>query len=158
MSGVTFTAHFRLLFAHLLLQRPLRRLHLQLLSSSPLADETFISFFLIDDRLRESLKNELDALQSIVIACNDIVDRIGIAVGIDKSHHRNAEFVRFCNSDMLAAWIDDDQEAWRFAHRADSGEVAVEFDLLFADIRDHLFLGKSFAACCNSSFRFAQAF
>ena len=46
----------------------------------------------------------------IVITSNDIVDRIWIAIGIDKRHDRNAQFISFSNSDMLVAWIDNDQQ------------------------------------------------
>ena len=39
--------------------------------------------------------------KSIIVASNDIFNRIWIAIGIDKAHDRNAELVGFGNANAL---------------------------------------------------------
>src|ERR1700733_11806531 len=46
---------------------------------------------------------------------------------------------------MFMAWIDDDEKSWRFAHSANSREIALQLHELFACHRE-LFFCKTFAS------------
>src|SRR5690349_15863654 len=95
-----FACFFDLLFF-------LRNVHLQLA-------------LLFQDGACECFQDDFYALESIVVACNHIVNRIGIAIGVDEGHDWNAELIRFRDGNMLMTWIDDDEKSWRFAHSSNS--------------------------------------
>ena len=60
--------------------------------------------FLVDDRLCECRQDELNALEGIVVASNNIINRIWIAIGIDQRHDRDAEFNRFSDRNDVRGW------------------------------------------------------
>src|SRR6185369_9182365 len=70
---------------------------------------------------------QANSANSIVVARNDIIDRVGVAIGIDYGNDRNAELVGFLNSDLFILRVDDEHDAGEFAHRFDSAQSLLQF-------------------------------
>src|ERR1700722_15557874 len=74
----------------------------------------------VDDGLSEGLDDQFNALKGIVVASNDILNRIGITVSIDKSHNGYAQLIGFSNSKVFFAWVNDNDQPWGLTHTANT--------------------------------------
>jgi len=61
-----------------------------------------------DDGIGDLGSHQTDGADGIVIARNDVIDVVGIAVRVDNGYHGNAEPVRFLHGDLFVARIDDE--------------------------------------------------
>ena len=86
---------------------------------------------------------DTDGANRIVIAGDHIVNRVGVAVGINNGNDRNAQSLGFGNGDMLFAGIDDKEGSGELGHIFDTTEVALKFDALTVE-SDDFFFGKFF--------------
>ena len=80
---------------------------------------------LLDD-LGEGLGDQGDRADGIVIARDDVVDRIRIGVGVDNGHDRNAHAVGLGDGDGLAADVEHDERARHLLHVRDAAQAELE--------------------------------
>ena len=57
-------------------------------------------------RVGNARHEQLHRAQRIVVARDDVVDLIGIAVGVDDADHRNLQLARFVDGDLFLARVD----------------------------------------------------
>ena len=60
--------------------------------------------------------NQLDGADCVVVARDDVIDLVRVAVGIDDSDDRNAQLLGFANSDFLLSRVNDEQRARQLVH------------------------------------------
>ena len=85
-----------------------------------------------NDGVGHSGGDQLDSADSIIVAGNNIVNLIRIAVGIYDSDNGDAQLVRFSNSDLLLAGIDNEHSSGQLVHILNAAEVFLELlDLEF---------------------------
>src|SRR5262249_28733524 len=85
--------------------------------------------FLIDDPLSELFDDQLNALQSIVVAGDHMVNRIGVAVGIDQSHDGDAEVTRLIDGNVLPIGVDENDETRDLLHCSNPLKVSLQLEL-----------------------------
>ena len=93
-----------------------------------------------------SNKHELDAPDGIVVAGDDVVDRLRVGVGVDDRDDGDVQSHRLLDSVGLAHDVDDDDRARELGHVGDAGEVLLELVELAAEHRGLLLVLGELAA------------
>ena len=60
--------------------------------------------------------NQLHGADGVVVAGDDVIDLIGIAVGVHDGHDRDAQRAGLAHGDMLLAGIDHEQRTGELLH------------------------------------------
>ena len=87
-----------------------------------------------------------DRAQRVVVAGDDVVDFVGIAVGVDDADDRDLQLARLVDRDLLLAGVDDEQRVGQPRHVADAFEVLLELALLLLELGDLLLRQRLVAA------------
>ena len=95
-----------------------------------------------DDGFGDFAGEEANGAQCVVIAGDDPVDFIGIAIGIDDGDDGDAEAAGFLDGDGFFVRIDDEDHIGQAGHVFDTGEVGIELFALAFQTHDFL-LGTS---------------
>ena len=94
------------------------------------------------NRIADDATHQIASTNGIVIAGDDILDHIGVAVGVYYGDDRNLELVGFGNCYVLLLHIKHEHGIWHFRDHADAAEVALELGKFSLDAKS-LFLGHS---------------
>ncbi len=87
------------------------------------------------------LRDQTDRPQGVVVAGDDVIDGIGVAVGIGDADDRNPQLGRFLDGDRLHVGVDDEQRVGEGSHVLDAGKVLFQL-LALALVPGHFLLGK----------------
>ena len=110
------------------------------------------------DDLRKSVEDELYAADGIVVAGDDVLDRLRIGVRVDKSDNGDVKTDGFLDGVCLADAVDDDDGAGLLGHIGDAGEVLLKLVELAAENRSLLLvLGELSAVSLGRSLKLAHA-
>ena len=63
-----------------------------------------------DDRVGDYGREQLNGTDCVVVAGNDIVDEVGVAVGVDDGDDGDTEFARFAHGVLFPLEIDDEEK------------------------------------------------
>src|SRR5688572_13751052 len=91
-----------------------------------------------DHRVGNLGGEEADGAQRVVVARDDEVDFVRVAVGVDDADDRNLELARLVDGDLFLAGVDDEDGVGQARHVADALEVLLKLALLLLDLRDFL--------------------
>src|SRR4051794_35353607 len=92
------------------------------------------------DAVGDDANDQIAGADRVVVAGNDVVGLVGIAVGIDDRDHGQAEAASLAHRELLLAEIDDEDRFGLALHVGDTAEVLVEL-LELVEHRDAL-LGR----------------
>src|SRR6476646_4328102 len=96
----------------------------------------------LGDGVRDHARHEVGRADRVVVAGDDVLDDVGVAVGVDDRDHRDAEAVGIGHRDVLLLGVDDEHRARELLEVADATEVPIELDDLALDLEalllDHL--------------------
>src|SRR5690606_30831602 len=90
------------------------------------------------DRVGDLAGQQAHGPDSIIVARNDEIDLIRVAVGVHDGDDRDAQLPGLVDCDLLFARVDDKQRVRQAGHVADAAQVALELVLLLA--QPHNFL------------------
>src|SRR4029077_17930912 len=79
-----------------------------------------------DDRVGDLAGEQPDGAQRIVVARDDEVDFVGIAVGVDDADDRDLELARLVDGNLFLAGVDHEDRVGQPAHVADAFQVLLE--------------------------------
>ena len=68
-----------------------------------------------EHRVGDAGREQPDRAQRVVVARNDVVDFVRIAVGVDDADHRNLELARLVDGDLLVLGVDDEDRVGQAA-------------------------------------------
>src|SRR5690606_32028661 len=91
----------------------------------------------LEDGVSQLAREKAHRPDRIVVARDDEVDLVRIAVGIDDGDDGDAQLPRFGDSDPLFAGVDDKDGIRQLLHIADAAQKAVEPFLLLARSEEH---------------------
>ena len=66
------------------------------------------------------------AADRVVVAGDDVVDLVRVAVGVDEADDRDLELARLLDDDRLLAGVDHEDGGRQAVHAADAAEVLLE--------------------------------
>src|SRR5574344_1238394 len=98
------------------------------------------------DDLHATLEDDLDAADAVVVAGNDVFDRLRVGVRVDDGDDGNVKTGRFLDGVGLADDVNDDERARKLGHLGDAGEVLLELVELAAEHRGLLLVLGELAA------------
>ena len=70
---------------------------------------------------------QTNSTNSVIIAGNDVIDVVGIAVGINNRHHRNTQLTGFFYGNGLFFRVDNENSAGELGHVLDAAEALFKF-------------------------------
>ena len=73
-----------------------------------------------------SASDQLDSADSVVVAGDDVVDLVGVAVGINDSNDGDVQLASLSNSDALLVGVNDEHGLGQGLHVLDAAEVLVQ--------------------------------
>src|SRR6185436_17711718 len=76
-----------------------------------------------DHRVGDPRREQPDRAQRVVVAGNDQVDFVGIAVGVDDANHRNLQLARLVDGNLFLLGVDHEHRVGQPRHAADAFEV-----------------------------------
>src|SRR5262249_52163761 len=85
---------------------------------------------------------QLDGADRGVVARDDVVDEVRIAVGVGDADDRDLEAARLLDGDVLLLRIDHEDRAGEAAHGLDAAERLLELDALALE-REHFLLAQA---------------
>jgi hypothetical protein len=87
---------------------------------------------------------QLDGADRVVVARDDVVDHVGIAVGVGDADHRDLELAGLVDGDVLLGRVDHEHHAGELGHALDAAQrlqellaIAADLDLLALGQRQH---------------------
>src|SRR5712664_1850053 len=95
----------------------------------------------LDGRVRDLAAEQPDGADGVVVARDDVVDALGIAVGVDQRNDGDAEARRLVDGDVLLLRIDHEEAAGKPCHLLDSAQVLLQL-LHFVLEQRHFLLGQ----------------
>src|SRR5690606_30491015 len=95
--------------------------------------------------LGRRLRVQPDRPDGVVVAGNDVVHAVGLAVRIDHAHHGHTELVGLGHGDVLVPAVDDEHRVRRAGHVLDAAEAALELLALAIEV-EQLLLRELLAA------------
>ena len=98
-----------------------------------------------DNGVDNGLEDKFDAALGIVIAWNDVINGIRVAVGIDQRQNGKPKLPCLCHSQILMTGIDNDEEPWKPSHAPNTRQVLLEL-LLRLRKQGELLLRQAIAA------------
>ena len=98
------------------------------------------------DDLGKSAENELDAADGVVVAGDDVIDRLGVGVRIDDGDDGDSETDGFLDGVLLADDVNDDDGAGLLGHIGDTRQILLELVELAAEHRSFLLVLGELAA------------
>ena len=78
------------------------------------------------------------AADGVVVGRDDVVELIGVDVGVARADDRDLELVRLGHGDPLAMGVDDEDRAGQALHLAHAADGALELDHLLGQLRGFL--------------------
>ena len=87
------------------------------------------------DSVANGAYDNLDRLLSVVVGRDNVVDRIGIGVGINDAEYGNTQTVSLSNSDVLLHNVNNEQSARQTSEVGDRTEVLLKFLTLTCDLQ-----------------------
>ena len=97
------------------------------------------------DGVGDLRREQPDRPQGVVVAGDDVVHFVGIAVGVDDADDRNLQLARLVDGNLLLAGVDDEDRVGQARHVADALEILEQLALLFLVAGD-LFLRQRIVA------------
>src|ERR1700734_439610 len=91
-----------------------------------------------DDGVADALRDQLDAADRVVVARDDVVDDVRIAVRVGDGDDRDAGLVGFLHRDRLHGRVDDEHRRRERPHGLETTEVLLEARALLLEARDFL--------------------
>src|SRR5690606_15495722 len=88
----------------------------------------------LDDQVGQAGGDELDRADRVVVARHDVVEDVGVGVGVGQPHDGDAELVRLLDRDRLLGGVDHEERVRQPRHVADPAEVALEAVHLLAEV------------------------
>ena len=85
-------------------------------------------------RVSDGFHVEFDRPNRVIVTGNDVIDTIGITIGIDNTYDRNTELIRFGNGDALMINVNHKQYVGQSTHISNTTDRAVQ---LFFGTRTH---------------------
>ena len=95
-----------------------------------------------DDGFGDGGAEETDRPDGVVVARDLVVDHVGVAVGVDHRHDRNAELVRLLDRDLLLLRIDHEERVGELAEALDAAQGGHQLFALVAHLAEHFLLGE----------------
>jgi hypothetical protein len=92
----------------------------------------------LDARVGDAAGDQLDRADRVVVARDDEVDRVRIAVRVGDGEHGDAELLRLGDGDRLLVRVDDEDRVREGAHVLEAAEVLLEALALLLELRDFL--------------------
>src|SRR5206468_1366917 len=83
-------------------------------------------------------RDELDRADGVVVARDDEVDLVRVAVGVGDGDEGHAQLARFAHRDLLLVRVDDEDRVRQRAHALEAAEVLLEALALFFETRNFL--------------------
>src|SRR5262249_2253015 len=91
-----------------------------------------------NDRFGDPRREQPNRTHRIVVAGDDEVDFVGIAVGVDDADHGNLELARLVDRNLLFLGVDDEDRVGQPRHAADALEVLLQLAPLLLVAGDFL--------------------
>ena len=110
-----------------------------------LGDSRLAHLAAADDRVGNLRCEQPDRTQRIVVARDDVVDFVRVAVGVDDADHRNLQLARLVDGDLFLARVHDEDRVRQLGHRPDAFEILQQLPLFLFRSSD-LLLGERFEA------------
>ena len=85
------------------------------------------------DGVGDDAAHERAGADGVVVAGDDVLDDVGVAVGVDDGDDRDAELVGLGDGDVLLLRVEDEDGVGQLLHAADAAEVALELLELAAE-------------------------
>src|SRR5581483_7942624 len=95
----------------------------------------------LSQRVGDDPRDERHRSDRVVVARDDEVDLVGIAVGVDDRDHRQAELAGLPDGDVLLLGVDHEDGVRQTLEVLHAAEVSLELLLLVTELQ-HLLLGK----------------
>src|SRR5690554_2565965 len=95
----------------------------------------------LEHRVGGGASVQLHGADGVVVARDRVVDQVGVVVGVDHGHHRDAELARFLDRDVLVADVDHEQRVGQAAEFLQAAQRSLELDAL-ATQAQHLVLDQ----------------
>ena len=89
----------------------------------------------LGDGTAASIEDNLDAVLSVVVGWDDIVNVAGIRVGINDTEHGDAQTVGLLHGDVLLHHVDDEQGSRQTGQVSDGTEVLLELGALTVNLQ-----------------------
>src|ERR1051325_3811726 len=110
------------------------------------SDEPFLGHVVaFQNGVGHLLREQTDRPNGVVVAGDHVVDVLGVAVGVDDGHHRDAELLRFLDRDVLLLRVNDEERVGQPVHLPDADEILLELLALVLEsgalLLRHLLLG-----------------
>ena len=106
----------------------------------------------------ESRHEQLDGADGVIVAGDDVVDDIGIAVGVGHGHDRDAQLAAFLHGDVFAMGVDDESQLGQAIHVLDTAQGLFQLLHFAFQQQDFLLLVTVDAAVGEHAFQLLQAF
>ena len=111
----------------------------------------------LDDGIGDLGCKQLDGTQRIVVARDDVVHFIRIAIGVNDTDYGDVQAACFLNGNRFFGRIDDKDDVGEARHILDPGEVLGEVLALALESGNFLLRAAAPGAFCRHGFEFAQA-
>src|SRR5579864_4022030 len=111
----------------------------------------------LSDRVSHPGREEPDRPKGVVVARDDVVDLVRVAIRVDDADDRNLQLARLVDGDLLVLGVDDEDRVGQAAHAADAVEVLGELALLLFVAGDLFLRQRVVAAVGLHGLEVAQA-
>ena len=101
------------------------------------------------DGIGNHAAHEVARTDGVVVAGNDVIDDVGVAVGIDNGHNRHAELVGFGHGDVFLLRVDDEDGVGQLVHATNAAEVLLQL-LKLAAKNECFLLGHCLEVACDT--------
>src|SRR3954451_10140114 len=99
----------------------------------------------LEHRVCDLLREQTDRANGVVVARDDVVDVLRVAVRVDDGHHRDVELLRLFDRDVLLLRVDDEERVRQAVHLANADQVLLKLFTLAIEsgalLLRHLLLG-----------------
>ena len=96
----------------------------------------------LDDRVGQDAAHERARTDGVVVARDDVVDDVGVAVGVDHGHDRKPQLPGLGDGDVLLLGVDHEDRVGQPLEIGDAAQVAAQL-LQLAGVRQGLALGHA---------------
>src|SRR5580704_18521362 len=110
-----------------------------------------------DDGVSHTGGEQPDRSKGVVVARNDVVDLVRVAIRVDDADDGNLQLARLVDGDLLVLGVDDEDRVGQAAHAADTVEVLGELALFLLEPRDFLLRERVVAAVGLHGLEVAQS-
>ena len=101
-----------------------------------LSGSLLVALLAFQNSVSHSASDQLDSADSVVVAGDDVVDLIGIAVGINDSNNGDVQLAGLGDSDALLVGVNDEHSLRQSLHVLDAAQVLVQLGHLELELDD----------------------